>query len=619
MPSKSQNEKEADEISSILNTIDALLSVSDRRDEIVSKTVPLSEMKTDEFRREGFIEAQLSEIAKGMEQKLPIKYYADKQFNWMQMHEIRLGLMDGLDVSVYANPLFSASQMREIRLGMADRLDVSSYAKLMLAATDMRRIRKVLFAEAYKDKSKKFGKSIIDEETGILIRISDDCMQAFLQIPETIGFEPAYTDLINVLKTHEITYGILDNKLQDIVRNKIREKEVCAAQGKIPLDGKAGRYELFFKNCIEYSHYVPPDKEVDYSDVDFIESVTAGAALAKYHPAQTDTDGITVTDIRIAGSAGEELEPLTGNGIRFDAGTNTYYASITGYPTYSAAKSSLNVWNVYKINGDVSYLQSMAFDGIIQVSGSVRNLAVLRAKGDIIIDGFVEGAHIYSDQNVIIKGGVNGGEQGSITAGGFVHGSFFENANIQCIGNVEGNYFLNCNIKTDNGVFARGRKSRILGGNISAAYCIEAAVIGTNAVQKTIFEVGDVSSAERRIADFKKSREEAAEKIQALEMGKQKLIMLLGEDAVRNNDLYNKTCEAIVFEEKQLAEFDRETARLGAVMKRASRAYVKVHSKLMENMVFIINGSKKIIDRPIMRGITLTKRAAGGPQQEEAL
>ncbi len=611
MPSNSQNEKDTDEISSILSTIDALLSVSDRKDEIDSKTVPLSEMKIDEFRKAGFIEAQLYEIAKGMEQKLPIKAYADKQFNWMQMHEIRMGLMDDLDVSFYANPLFSASQMQEIRFGMMDHLDVSSYAKLMLSATDMRRIRKVLFAEAYKEKTKNFGKNIIDEETGILIRISDDCMQAFLQIPETIDFEPTQTDLLNVLKAHEVSHGILDKNLQDIVRNKIRGKEICVAQGKVPFAGKSGWYELFFKNCIEYSHYVPPDKEVDYSDVDFIESVTSGAMLAKYHPAQTDTDGMTVTAIRVEGSTGEDLEPLTGNGIRYDADTCTYFATITGYPTYSAVTSSLNVWNVYKINGDVSYLQSMAFDGIIKVSGSVQNLAVLRAKGDIIIDGFVEGAHIFSDQNVIIKGGVNGGEQGSVTAGGFVHGKFFENAKIQCIGNVEGNYFLNCNIKTDNGVFARGRKSRILGGNISAAYCIEAAIIGTNAVQKTIFEVGDTASAERRIADFNKDREEAAEKMQALEMGKQKLIMLLGEDAVQNNDLYNKTCEAIAFEERQLAEFDREIARLNAVMKKASKAYVKVHSKVMENMVFIINGSKKIIDRPIMRGITLTKRTTG--------
>lgn len=599
---------DTDEITSILSTIDALLSVSDRKDEIVSKAVPLSEIKIEKLREEGFAEAQLTEISKGLEKKLPVNLYAKKELNWMQMSEIRLGLMDGLDVTVYANSLFSASQMREIRLGLLDHLDVSAYAKLMLSATDMRRIRKVLFNEAYKAKEKHFGRTVEDEATGVLLRISEDCLEAYMRIPEGAGTDLAEPDLLQILADHEITYGIIQENLSSLLEQDPGGDELCVAQGKAPIIGKSGWYELFFKNTIENSHYLPPDREIDYSSVSAVENVAPGDVLAKYHPAQTDTGGITVTNIPVDGINGEELPRLTGVGIRYDDSERTYIATTSGHPSYSNVTNSLNVWRIHEVAGNVSYLQSMSFDGIIHVSGSVQNMAVLRATGDIIIDGFVEGAHIFSDQNVIIKGGVNGGEQGSITAGGFLHGKFFENATIRANGSIEGNYFLNCTISTDNSVFARGKKSRIIGGSIEAAYCIEAAVIGNYLSHKTIFQVGDTASINKRITDNAKTKEKALAELQELTLGQQKLIMLLG-DATKDNDLYNKTCSAIYTKELQVSTCDREVTRLKAALARASKAYVKVNSRLQEDVVFIINGNKKIVDRTITRGIVLTKQS----------
>lgn len=611
MPDKKHTEKETDDISSILSKIDALVSVSDRKDEITSKTVPPSEMKLDKLKDDGFINAQLKEISKGIEAGLPIDKYAKKEFNWMQMYELRQGLLEGLDVDIYANPHFSASQMREIRLGLSDDLNVSSYAKLMLSATDMHRIRMVLFADAYKEEARRTEKYMTDEETGIKLKISKDSLQAYIQIPDASKIELTEPLLLNVLKEHEIIYGVKNDIVKKLAA-KGAARETCIAEGTAPALGENGSYELFFENKIDNFSYVPPDEEIDYSSVSVIESVNPGDVLAKYHPAVKDTKGTTVTGIPIEGIPGEDLPPLTGHGIQYDAEQNIYIATEKGCPSYSSATNSLDVWNIFQIRGDVSYLQSLEFDGTVHISGSVHNLAVVRATGDIIIDGFVEGAHVCSDRNIIIKGGVNGGEQGLIKAGGFVHGKFFENANVEAGGEITANYYLNCSLTTDNCVYAQGKKGRITGGQISAAVGIEATLIGNYLSKKTIFHVGDIHSLEKRVSDTIRKKEKAAEEMQELLLGKQKLIMLLGYDAVEGNTLYTKTCHAISTEEIIIAQCEKEISRLSTVITRAEKAFVRVHGTLQENVVFIINGSKKIIEKSISRGILLTKSSQLG-------
>lgn len=70
--------------------------------------------------KQGYNEAQIYEITRGIQQKLPIIQIARKEYNWMQMYEIRKGLQEKVDVSQYSDPLFSAQEMREIRLGLPE-------------------------------------------------------------------------------------------------------------------------------------------------------------------------------------------------------------------------------------------------------------------------------------------------------------------------------------------------------------------------------------------------------------------------------------------------------------------------------------------------------------------
>ncbi len=607
-----------EEISSLLNTIDSLVTFSGggkKANETVTEARPVSQKNStpgradiNELKRQGFAEAQIHEIEKGMNEMIPTEIYAQKCYNWMQMREIRKGLLKNLNTSMYEDPLYSASQMREIRLGLLDHLDVSSYAKLILSATDMLRIRKILFAEAYQKNPTGFGWTAQHSDYGIHLRVSQDCMKAFLTLPESFRYKELTEDhIMEVLEEYGIVYGILSSAVSRIVNEKPIDEEICIAQGKTPAIGKSGWYELFFDNCIEKGHTAPPDGDIDYTDVNVIDAVVPGQMLAKYHPAQKNIEGMTVTGIPLNGVMGEELPDLSGHGIEYDAGRNLYFATCKGYASYDATTSSLNVWNVYKIKGDISYFQNTEYDGAVHVLGSVKNSTIIRAKGDIIIDGFVENSTIISQQNIVIKGGVNGSGSGVIEAGGSCRGTFFEYATVKAGGLVEGNYFLRCKITTDDRLVAKGKKARIMGGNITAAIGVEAVIIGNYLSDKTICNVGDIHHLEKRIIDISKKKHSIANELQQLNDGKQKLINLIGEDHVDNNTLYQKTKLAIEIKEGQMADCNKEISHLKVVISRAGKAYIKAQREVQTDVTFIFNGKRQKIEQDIKHGLFLTK------------
>lgn len=97
-----------------------------------------------EYRKQGFDTQQLSQIRQGILDEVDVSTYAKKEYFADQMKQIRLGLSktDGVPVIFYLDPAFSSQQMREIRKGLAAGLDISVYAKVEMPYLKMRAIRK---------------------------------------------------------------------------------------------------------------------------------------------------------------------------------------------------------------------------------------------------------------------------------------------------------------------------------------------------------------------------------------------------------------------------------------------------------------------------------------------
>lgn len=578
------------DIEEILNTIDGLTSLEDGLEP--SPTEPRNHKdKMAEFQQQDFGEAQLKEISLGMAAGLPVEIYARECYNWKQMYEIRQGLLAGVDTEIYENPLFTVDQMREIRLGLMDGLDVSGYARLIVSATDMRKERHKLFARQYQIRSDGYARQFSDDDTGLQIRIGDNCMEAYATIPKENKRRFTAVEIERILKKYEINSGIIKENIQVLVTDYARDREIQVAKGDLPQTGRDGWYDFRFNSSLPDNPRVLPDGRVDYFGVKVAEAVEPGQELAKYHPAEKGKKGKTVTGVVVDATPGKDLPLLMGNGFYKDSRPNTYLASMKGFVSYNPNNYRLDVWNVYMVEGDVNrYNGNLVYDGTIYIKGSVGDMAHIRAKGDIIVDGYVEAATLEAGRNVLIRGGVNGNGKGRIVADGRVMGSFFEAVGVKAKGLIEGNYFLNCRVETEDKVIAKGKQSRILGGKTIALIGIESLAVGNYGNNKTYLEVGDMRQIDNKLRECMKKREKTESEVSQLEEGRRKLRKVFGSEEAETNAIFHKTCIALSQKEEELRHLEHETERLEGVRKRAEKCYVKVSGTIAPDVVIRLNG-----------------------------
>ena len=142
---------------------------------------------------------------------------------------------------------------------------------------------------------------------------------------------------------------------------------------------------------------------------------------------------------------GKPKTKLRGKGFTVSEDGNTYYSAIDGKVEYR--NTDLNVIGVLQIEGDVDLnIGNVDFNGDVEISGNVISGVSVTAKGNVTVGGFVEGAVIKADKDIILKKGSNGKGVAKIEAKGNVTASFLENLRVYCDGNVYSNSILNCEI-----------------------------------------------------------------------------------------------------------------------------------------------------------------------------
>lgn len=95
----------------------------------------------EKLRALNFNALQLSEISKGIKEKVDVAKYMDPRKSWTEMEELRLEMSQNIDMSSYREQGFDIQQLSQIRKGIAAGIDVSVYAKREYFADQMREIR----------------------------------------------------------------------------------------------------------------------------------------------------------------------------------------------------------------------------------------------------------------------------------------------------------------------------------------------------------------------------------------------------------------------------------------------------------------------------------------------
>lgn len=323
------------------------------------------------------------------------------------------------------------------------------------------------------------------------LSVSPDRMTVFIhfQPPSDTGKRVGINEVLADLRVKKIVIGINMSNLQEHFQSAgCYDRSFIVAKGQPPRQGKDAEIEYFFNTDLSAQPTMREDGSVDYFQLNMINHCKAGQVLARLHPADPGENGVDVFGGRIKPREVNEKGLRYGNLITLSDDKLCISSQVDGH--VMLVDDRVFVSNVFETqNVDLS-TGNIEFDGSVQVNGNVMENMTVRAGGNIVVNGVVEGARMEAGGNIIISQGMKGMSKGSLKAGGNVISKFLENTTVEAEGYVNTESILYSNVSAGTDVVVTGKKGFITGGHVQAGKLVSVKNLGADLGNATIVEVG---------------------------------------------------------------------------------------------------------------------------------
>ena len=338
------------------------------------------------------------------------------------------------------------------------------------------------------------------EKKDIIVEVSKDEMQVCINLPmyfeiesdsENEGVVHHYTtdEIYEALEQHNVCSGIDDELIKIIVDSALYEKDYVVAKGTPVIDGIDGYYEFLFNTELNRKPLIRPDGSADYYSIHLVELVKANQEIAVYHDPVDGQNGINVRGKVLQAKRGRVLPPIPGTGFFKVNNNHIYVSSIDGKIEYKNKR--ITIAPVYEVHGDVDMKTgNIDFRGDVIVHGSVRSGMTVNATGTCTLDGVLEGAKVYSDGDILIRGGIQGGGKATVRSNKDIQVGFIEYSNVFAEGNISVESIIDSNVVCHGKVKMSGIKSSIIGGSVYAIGGITVSIAGNKHNTHTALSAG---------------------------------------------------------------------------------------------------------------------------------
>ena len=453
-------------------------------------------------------------------------------------------------------------------------------------------------------------KAILDEEDNICflerkdcpeieetwkIEVSQDNMQAIVRFypASQSGKRTTMDSVIKDLRFHSVVYGIQMNVLQDhFMSAGMYCTDLVVAQGREPRHGTDAWIKYYFNTDIHARPTLKDDGTVDYFHLNMLNPCKKGQLLAEVIPEDEGEPGTTVQGTKIRPREVKKARLEYGHNMEISTDRRKLTSLVDGH--VSLVEGKVFVSDVYEVeNVDLS-TGNIDFEGSVQVNGNVSSNFSIRAGGNVIISGVVEGAFIEAGGNIIIARGMNGMAKGSLKAGGNIVAKFLENATAAAGGYVSTESILHSNVTAGTEIQVTGKRGFITGGHVRAGQKIEVKTLGATLGAPTVVEVG--VNPEKK-AEYMKLQKEVSELVKNI----RSLQPILANFAEKKNKgirftpdqiNYIRNCAATMeTQKKSLAEKNRHMQELQLEFDPQDRAMVMVRGEVYPGTTIIIGDS----------------------------
>jgi hypothetical protein len=355
-------------------------------------------------------------------------------------------------------------------------------------------------------------------DASLTVDIIDFEMQATITAhpPGPGGTDLSFDSIVTALKNNSVIHGIKEDVLEAFVDHPQYGVPTAVAEGSRPKNGADAKIIYNFETDTNKVRLKEIDGKVDYKELNQIQNVVEGQLLAKKVPAEEGEDGRTVTGKILPAKPGNDVElgvgknvELKNDGLALVAVTNGQVMLING---------KVNVEPVYIVQGDVNMkVGNITHLGTIIVKGNVEDGFTLKASGNIEIFGTVGKCTLDAEGDIMVRQGITGKSEGSVSSGKTLWSKFVENTNVAVGENVvvtDGiiNSLVDANKKVV--CMSQGKRAKIVGGRIRAAEEVLAETFGSVAGSETVVEVGYDPKSKARLAELNDKKEELEKELE---------------------------------------------------------------------------------------------------------
>lgn len=350
------------------------------------------------------------------------------------------------------------------------------------AIKDTRRIRRKKSMEGFLDP--------MNAEAKFFLSPNRMVAYACLLPPENDGEELTLEDFLEEMHYEGITYGLLEDSIPgEFSQGYFHIFPV--ARGTLPQAGEDGSVVELFQRRSRMRLEVQNGSEVDFSEAGHLPPVRQGTVICRIIPPKPGTDGRDVTGATIPAPLVARAHVVCGENVTTGENGQALVAAADGILYIENDRFCIQKQRI--IDGDLDQpQQSLRVLSSLYINGNVDGGVYVEADGDIVINGKVGKAKVFSSGGTVyIREGIYGTDGiTSVAAAGQVQAAVIEWAQVKSGASVITEMISNSNIHCGGTVYAMTGRGMIASSQISAQNNILCLRIGTVTGGVSRFSVG---------------------------------------------------------------------------------------------------------------------------------
>ena len=323
--------------------------------------------------------------------------------------------------------------------------------------------------------------------------ISENLMEVSVRFyaPSESGVRIEQSELIKDLQFKKIIYGVKLERVHTHFQSGCYCTDILLAQGKPAIQGTDAYIEYCFNVDIDAKPVQNEDGSVDFFNLDTINNCKKGDVLAKLILEKEGEIGYDIYQ-NIIKPHNVKKAVLRGNrNAVLSEDKLSIMSLVDGHVVLVDDK--IFVSDVYEVeNVDIS-TGNIVYDGSVKVNGNVQSNFRIVAKGNVVVNGVVEGAYIEAGGDIIIARGMNGMGKGILKAEGNIIVQYLENVNAEAKGYVNAGTILHSKVIAGTEIEVDGKRGIINGGHVIAAKKVTVKTLGSEMGIATTLEVVGIS------------------------------------------------------------------------------------------------------------------------------